>query len=51
MILLKVCLSSSGNSMDSALDPRFGRAAYFVIADTETMDYDIYYLFENIVFT
>lgn len=38
---MKVCLSSNGNSSDSILDPRFGRAAYFAIADTETMKYEI----------
>jgi predicted Fe-Mo cluster-binding NifX family protein len=35
---MKICVSSSGNSVDSILDPRFGRAAYFIIADTETKD-------------
>lgn len=38
---MKVCISSSGNSLDSKLDPRFGRAAYFVIADINTMEYEI----------
>jgi predicted Fe-Mo cluster-binding NifX family protein len=38
---MKVCVSSSGNSLDSKMDPRFGRAAYFVIADTDTMDDEI----------
>ena len=37
---MKVCISSNGNSGDSALDPRFGRAAYFIIADTETMEFE-----------
>lgn len=35
---MKVCVSSNGNSGDSTLDPRFGRAAYFIIADAETME-------------
>jgi predicted Fe-Mo cluster-binding NifX family protein len=38
---MKVCLSSNGNSSDSIMDPRFGRAAYFAIADTETMMFEI----------
>lgn len=33
---MKVCVSSNGNSVESAMDPRFGRAAYFVIADIDT---------------
>jgi len=38
---MKVCLSSNGNSSDSIMDPRFGRAAYFAIADTDTMMFEI----------
>ena len=38
---MKVCFSSNGNSSDSVMDPRFGRAAYFAIADTETMEFEI----------
>lgn len=38
---MKVCFSSNGNSLDSILDPRFGRAAYFAIADTETLEVEI----------
>lgn len=38
---MKVCISSNGNSTDSILDPRFGRAAYFAIADTDTMEFEI----------
>lgn len=37
---MKVCFSSIGNNSDSILDPRFGRAAYFAIADTDTMEFD-----------
>jgi predicted Fe-Mo cluster-binding NifX family protein len=35
----KVCVSATGSSIDSQIDPRFGRCAYFIIADTDTMDY------------
>jgi predicted Fe-Mo cluster-binding NifX family protein len=33
---MKVAVSSTGESMDSGVDPRFGRAAAFVLVDTET---------------
>lgn len=34
----KICVSATGSSIDSQVDPRFGRCTYFVIADTDTMD-------------
>jgi predicted Fe-Mo cluster-binding NifX family protein len=33
---MKICISSSGNSMESVMDPRFGRCEFFAIVDTET---------------
>ncbi len=33
---MKICITSSGKSAESMLDPRFGRCSYFVIADTKT---------------
>ncbi len=33
---MKVAITSTGNSIESKLDQRFGRCAYFVIYDTET---------------
>lgn len=33
---MKVVVSSSGQSLDSSVDPRFGRAAFFVVFDTDT---------------
>ncbi len=36
-----LCLTSAGNTVDSALDLRFGRCAYFVIVDSETNEQTI----------
>jgi predicted Fe-Mo cluster-binding NifX family protein len=33
---MKVAITSTGNSLDSLLDERFGRCSYFVIYDTES---------------
>jgi predicted Fe-Mo cluster-binding NifX family protein len=35
---MKVAVCSPGNSLDSPVDPRFGRCAGFVVVDTETME-------------
>jgi predicted Fe-Mo cluster-binding NifX family protein len=37
---MKICVSSTGNSMEAQLDPRFGRCLYFVIVDPETMQFE-----------
>lgn len=36
---MKVAVSSTGGSLDSAVDPRFGRCSVFLVVDTETMKY------------
>ncbi len=36
--MTKIAISSTGNNVDSIIDPRFTRCSYFVIVDTETMD-------------
>jgi predicted Fe-Mo cluster-binding NifX family protein len=33
---MKIAITSTGNSLESTLDQRFGRCSYFVIYDTET---------------
>ncbi len=33
---MKVAITSTGNTLDSKLDQRFGRCAFFVIYDSET---------------
>jgi MinD superfamily P-loop ATPase len=37
---MKIAVTSTGNSLDSEVDARFGRAAYFLVVDTETMDFE-----------
>ncbi|HNT86580.1 MAG TPA: NifB/NifX family molybdenum-iron cluster-binding protein [Candidatus Hydrogenedentes bacterium] len=33
---MKVVVTASGQSLDAQVDPRFGRAAYLIVVDTET---------------
>lgn len=35
---MKIAISSTGDSLESKLDQRFGRCSYFVIYDTENED-------------
>ena len=35
---MKIAVSSQGTSLQDQVDPRFGRAPYFLIIDTETME-------------
>lgn len=38
---MKLCVSSTGKDADSRVDTTFGRAPYFLIIDTETMDVEV----------
>ncbi len=33
---MKTAVTSKGNNLDSCIDPRFGRCAYFAVYDSET---------------
>ena len=33
---MKIAVSATGKDLDSAIDPRFGRAGYFIIVDSES---------------
>jgi predicted Fe-Mo cluster-binding NifX family protein len=37
---MKVAVSSSGNGLDSQIDPRFGRCAYFIIYDIDNNSFE-----------
>ncbi len=36
---MKIAITSTGASTDAPVDPRFGRAAFFIVFDTETGEY------------
>ncbi len=36
---MKIAVTSTGENLDAKVDPRFGRAAFFMIGDTDTMDF------------
>ena len=38
---MKIAITSTGKTLDSQVDPRFGRAACFIVVDTETMDFNV----------
>lgn len=33
---MKIAVTSSGKTLEAAIDPRFGRCKYFIMVDTET---------------
>ena len=39
---MKIAVSSSGRDLDSQVDPRFGRCAYFVIVETDDMSFEAF---------
>jgi len=38
---MKIAITSTGKTLDSQVDQRFGRAAYFIIVETQTMDFNV----------
>ena len=37
---MKVVVSSTGTTLDSLVDPRFGRCPYFIVIDTENLNFE-----------
>ncbi|MBN1298799.1 MAG: NifB/NifX family molybdenum-iron cluster-binding protein [Actinobacteria bacterium] len=37
---MKICITSTGTSLDSNVDPRFGRCPYFIIYDLDSGDFE-----------
>ena len=38
---MKIAVSSLGKTLEGSLDKRFGRAAYFLVVDTDTMMFSV----------
>lgn len=45
---MKIAVTSKGQEIDSETDPRFGRAAYILIVDSETFEFEILDNKENV---
>ncbi len=37
---MKICVTAAGNTLDAQIDPRVGRASYFLIVDSENMSFE-----------
>ncbi len=45
---MKIAVTCTGTDLDSPVDPRFGRAAYILIVDSESLDYEVLDNKENV---
>jgi predicted Fe-Mo cluster-binding NifX family protein len=45
---MKVAVTSKGKNLDSKVDPRFGRAAYILIVDTDSLEFEVLDNLENV---
>ncbi len=39
---MKICITSSGPNLDDIVDPRFGRCQYFIILNTDSMQFEAF---------
>jgi len=37
---MMICITAQGDTMESKVDPRFGRCAYFIIADPQSSSFE-----------
>jgi predicted Fe-Mo cluster-binding NifX family protein len=45
---MKIAVTSTGQELDAPVDPRFGRAAYILIVDSDTLDFNVIDNAENV---
>lgn len=45
---MKIAVTSKGKDLDSQVDPRFGRAAYILIVDTDSFEFEVVDNSENV---
>jgi predicted Fe-Mo cluster-binding NifX family protein len=46
--MMRVAISAQGHDVDSLVDPRFGRARWFVVADTDAEEWEAHDNGENV---
>ena len=39
-MMTKICVTASAPNLEALIDPRFGRCAYFVFVDSDTLEYE-----------
>ena len=37
---MKICVTAQGDNLDSAVDPRFGRSQYFIVVETDSLEFE-----------
>lgn len=37
---MKIAITAKGNTLESEIDPRFGRCSHFLVVDTDTMNFE-----------
>ncbi|MFC1569403.1 NifB/NifX family molybdenum-iron cluster-binding protein [bacterium] len=37
---MKICITARGNTLESEVDPRFGRCAWFIIVEPDSMNFE-----------
>jgi len=37
---MRICVTSQEDNLDSTVDPRFGRCQYFIIMDTDSLEFE-----------
>jgi predicted Fe-Mo cluster-binding NifX family protein len=45
---MKIAVTSQGESLDSAVDPRFGRAKWFIVVDTDSGSHEAHGNSQNV---
>jgi predicted Fe-Mo cluster-binding NifX family protein len=45
---MKIAVTAKGKDLDAEIDPRFGRALYIIIIDSESMEYEVIDNAENV---
>ncbi|MCK5535127.1 NifB/NifX family molybdenum-iron cluster-binding protein, partial [bacterium] len=37
---MKICITAQGDNLDSMVDSRFGRCRYFIVVDSDTLEFE-----------